>query len=125
MRAFDAETGAIPSQPPAEAWVRPAIERGDAFVWEDERGQPAATASVGGRTRLCGRIHLVYVPPELRRRQFASACVRALALRLRAEGLRDATLFVDPKAERAVALYRGLGFARVADFVELPLLFRL
>lgn len=121
MRAFDRETNAPERQPPAESWVTPAIERGACFVWRGEDGRPWGTASVGGRTRLGGRIHLVYVPPERRRCGIARSCVRALCLHLANEGLREATLFADSRSSEALALYKGLGFQPACDQIEATL----
>lgn len=121
MREFDVEVGAIASQPPAEAWITPAITRGDAYVYEDAKGIPIATASVGARTRLGGRIHLVYVDKSARRCAAASSCVASMAGVFANEGLCEATLFAGADATAALALYTGLGFKPVAEFVELAL----
>lgn len=125
MRAFDRETEAPDrpagsSQPPAETWISSAILASDAYVWETDRGLEA-TASAGGRTRLSGRVHLVYVPPESRRRGYARSCVAGVCEEFRKEGLGRATLFADRRSEPALELYRSIGFESLGDFEELEL----
>ena len=121
MRAFDAETGAPSAHPPAEAWVAPAIAAGDAFIWENEGGAPLGTASIGGRSFRGGRIHLVYVERSARRAGVASAAVLALVGLIGTEGLAEATLFADARAAGPLALYVGLGFEALCEFVEVTL----
>lgn len=125
MRAFDRETEAPrrspqSSQPPADAWIAQAIAAGDAYVWRASDGIKA-TASVGGRTRESGRVHLVFTPQENRRKGCARACVNALTEELRKRGFKRAALFADAKSKPALALYESIGFRRKGEFEELEL----
>jgi len=63
-------------------------------------------------------INLVYTPPELRGRGYASACVAALSQRLLDSGYMFCCLFTDLSNPTSNHLYQRLGYTPVADFNE-------
>jgi predicted GNAT family acetyltransferase len=114
--AFIAESGGHPGDP---AEVIPAGVRDQRlFVWEVSAGQPVAMAAWTARTPISARLTLVYTPPELRGRGYASACVAAVSQRLLDEGLERCLLFADLANPTSNAIYQRLGYVPLGDFAE-------
>jgi uncharacterized protein len=121
VTAFIAETGGHPGDP---AQVVPdGVREQRLFVWEtaweaSTQAPPVAMAAWTGRTPTSARVSLVYTPPELRGRGYASACVAAVSQRLLDEGLERCFLFTDLANPTSNAIYQRLGYRPVADFAE-------
>jgi hypothetical protein len=67
-------------------------------------------------------VGLVYTPPELRRRGYASACVGELSRKLLESGWEFCALFVDLANVTAMHVYERIGYAPVCDYDEYVLL---
>ncbi|MGI5390981.1 GNAT family N-acetyltransferase [Streptomyces sp. CA-251251] len=84
--------------------------------WEDPDGTPvsmaAATSVVGGMVR----VDPVYTPAHRRGRGYAGAVTVAASRAALAAGATDVVLFTDPDNPTSNALYRRLGYVRIADF---------
>lgn len=113
-RAFRAE--AAPGLPPLDARVvRPALDAGRYWLWED--GRPVSltghTAYVAGQAR----VGPVYTPPSERGRGYASNLVAHVSRLL----LRDVvpTLFTDLANPTSNKIYRAIGYVPVADLGEI------
>lgn len=113
-RAFRAE--AAPGLPPLDARaVRPALDAGRYWLWED--GRPVSltghTAYVAGQAR----VGPVYTPPSERGRGYASNLVAHVSRLL----LRDVvpTLFTDLANPTSNKIYRAIGYTPVADLGEI------
>ncbi|HVE92561.1 MAG TPA: GNAT family N-acetyltransferase [Actinomycetota bacterium] len=115
--AFHAEALGSHDEDPAKIRVglegRLAAPGGGLVVWED--GEIVSMAAFGGPTPNGIRINLVYTPPQLRGRGYASACVGALSERLLEQGRRFCFLFTDLANPTSNKIYARIGYERVAD----------
>jgi predicted GNAT family acetyltransferase len=64
------------------------------------------------------RINLVYTPPDLRRRGYATAAVSALTRRLLDSGRRYCCLYTDLANPTSNSVYRRIGYRPVCDIDE-------
>ena len=90
------------------------IERGDSFFW-DVDDHPVSTAMKQGPTPNGIRISLVYTPPHLRGRGYASACVAALSQRMLDEGRKFCFLYTDLANPTSNKIYRAIGYEPVCE----------
>jgi hypothetical protein len=101
---------AVPNQPnEAEESVDRNLRAGTLYFWDDG-GPVTMCASVGG-----ARINLVYTPPDLRRRGYATAAVSALTRRLLDGGSRYCCLYTDLANPTSNSVYRRIGYRPVCD----------
>ena len=98
-----------------EAGIRNKIDKGDVCLWVD-KGEPVAMAGVNGLTRRGARIGLVYTPPELRGRGYATACVAHLSQRLLNSGREFCALSTDLANPVSNHIYQKIGYRPVVDF---------
>ena len=105
---------ANPSDPsdPADVVRRYLSYRG-LFVWEDEG--PVSLAAFGGRTANGVRVSLVYTPPPLRGRGYATAAVVALTRLLLDQGNRYCCLYTDLANPTSNRIYRKIGYQPLCD----------
>jgi hypothetical protein len=105
---------AIPSEPsdPADVVRRYLSYRG-LFVWDDEG--PVSLAAFGGKTANGVRVSLVYTPPPLRGRGYATAAVAALTRLLLDEGNRYCCLYTDLANPTSNRIYRRIGYRPLCD----------
>jgi predicted GNAT family acetyltransferase len=113
--AFIAESGGHPGDPPQV--VSAGVNEKRLFVWEDG-AELVAMAAWSARTSTSARVNLVYTPPVLRGRGYASACVAAVSQRLLDEGLQRCFLFADRANPVSTAIYQRLGYLPLGDFAE-------
>ena len=92
------------------------IGAGDMFLWED--GQPVSMAMKTRPTRNGINISLVYTPPELRGRGYATACVGELSRMLLEEGWEFCALFADVENAAANRVYESTGYKPICDYDE-------
>ncbi|MGH7599335.1 MAG: GNAT family N-acetyltransferase [bacterium] len=92
------------------------ISERDLYIWED--GQPVAMAAKSRPTTNGIAVNLVYTPPELRRRGYASACVAALSQLLLDAGWKFCCLFTDLSNPTSNHIYQQIGYTPVGDFNE-------
>jgi hypothetical protein len=93
------------------------IAKRDIYLWEN--AQPVSMAATTRPTTNGIGINLVYTPPALRGRGYASACVAALSQRLLDSGYKFCCLFTDLSNPTSNHIYRTIGYTPVADFNEL------
>jgi len=98
-----------------EVGIRNKIDKGDVCLWVD-KGEPVAMAGVNGLTRRGARIGLVYTPPELRGRGYATACVAHLSQRLLNSGREFCALSTDLANPVSNHIYQKVGYRPVIDF---------
>jgi predicted GNAT family acetyltransferase len=112
--AFVAETGAISGDTAAavDRW----LALGGLHLWEDG---PTVTMT-GAVPAVAGvvRVGPVYTPPELRGRGYASNCVAAVSRLALERGASACMLYTDAANPTSNAIYRRLGYRRVADARE-------
>ena len=90
------------------------IESGDVYLWED--GRPVSMAMKTRPTKRGITVGLVYTPPELRSRGYATACVGELSRKLLQEDWEFCTLFVDVTNLPALRAYEKVGYTPVCDY---------
>jgi predicted GNAT family acetyltransferase len=104
-------------KPDVRATVERAIEDQALLVWDD-----------GGVVSMCARsrptphgasISLVYTPPTLRGRGYASACVAEQSARILDSGRTFCTLFTDLANPTSNAIYQRIGYQPLADFRDI------
>lgn len=97
--------------------VERAIESRLLLVWEDH-----GLVSMCARSRPTPRgeaVGLVYTPPALRSRGYASACVAGLSQRILDSGKAFCTLYTDLANPTANAIYQRIGYRPLRDFREI------
>jgi predicted GNAT family acetyltransferase len=106
----------LPPHPPEQELLRcrQKIERGETFFW-DVDGRAVSTASAWGPTPNGIRISLVYTPPELRARGYASACVAALSQRMLDSGRKFCFLYTDLANPTSNKIYAAIGYEKVCE----------
>ena len=117
---FGRETGVTRGLPAADrAMVLGNAERGQQTLLWCVDGLPVALAGHSAVRNGVSRIAPVYTPPEHRRRGYGAAATAAVVHSARALGAAEITLFADADYPPANAVYRGLGFAAVTEFVHM------
>lgn len=92
------------------------IENENIYVWED--GRPVSIAMKTRPTRNGISVSLVYTPPELRGRGYATACVGELSRLLLRSGWAYCALFVDRANAAASRVYQKIGYQPTCDYDE-------
>lgn len=92
------------------------IRQGDVYLWED--GQPVSMAMKTRPTRNGVSLTLVYTPPELRRKGYATACVGELSRLLLDAGWEFCALFADASNALSNRVYQRIGYRPVCDYNE-------
>lgn len=114
IRGFSTDAGLDPmSEAVARREVQRRIEQRALFVWED--GELASMAAAAGPTARGVRINMVYTPPELRRRGYASACVAVLSQLLLDSGRTFCFLYADRANPTSNGIYQQIGYQKVTD----------
>jgi uncharacterized protein len=93
------------------------IEAGDIFVWETDGKLVTMCARARPTTHGC-TVNMVYTPPTLRGKGYASACVALLSQQLLDSGFQFCTLFTDLANPTSNSIYQKIGYVGVADFAE-------
>jgi len=92
------------------------IGDGDIYLWED--GPPVSMAMKNRPTSKGISIGLVYTPPEVRRRGYATACVGELSRVLLGEGWAFCSLFTGVENVAARRVYHKVGYRALGDYDE-------
>ena len=92
------------------------VDDGAIYVWED--GKPVSMAAKARPTSNGITVNLVYTPPELRRRGYATACVAGLSQLLLDSGWKFCALFTDLSNPTSNHIYQRIGYRPVCDFNE-------
>lgn len=88
----------------------------DVYLWED--GEPVSMACRTRPTRRGISIGMVFTPPEMRNRGFATACVGELSRTLLRTGRKFCTLYADIMNPTSNHIYQTIGYRPVGDFDE-------
>jgi GNAT superfamily N-acetyltransferase len=116
-RAFQRDVFHAVEDSQTVAMVERGVANGTLFLWVD--GAPASMAGRGRPTPHGESVGPVYTPPERRGRGYASAAVAHLSQRILDDGKRFCTLFADLANPTSNHIYQRIGYAPVADVVEL------
>ncbi len=100
----------------ARAAAKVRVRAGDIFLWED--GRPVSVAMKTRPTRSGISVGLVYTPPELRGRGYATACVGELSRKLLGAGWQFCALFADLANPISNHIYERIGYRPVCDYAE-------
>ena len=92
------------------------VQAGHIGVWELD--EPVSCAAQARRTTHGGAVNLVFTPPGLRRRGYATACVASLCQHLLDSGWRFCCLHADLANPTSNSIYQKIGFKAVVDFQE-------
>jgi predicted GNAT family acetyltransferase len=92
------------------------VQAGDIFLWEDGRG--VSMAMKNRPTRHGISVSLVYTPPELRGRGYATACVGELSRLLLDTDWAFCALFADLANPTSNHIYERIGYRPVCDYEE-------
>jgi hypothetical protein len=103
-------------EPGVERTVERHLQRGSAYIWEDET--PVSMACHIRVTPNGAGVSLVYTPPEHRRKGYASACVAALSQTLLKAGHRYCFLFTDLANPTSNHIYQAIGYKSVGDLSD-------
>ena len=114
--AFMVEAGLADELAGITGIVERAVRAERLYLWDD--AGPVAMAAWTGPTPNGVRITLVYTPPPLRGRGYASACVAALSASLLASGRKFCFLFTDLANPTSNSIYQRLGYRPVCDVRE-------
>lgn len=112
--AFEDEAATTRSDP--REWAERHVRAGEVLLWEHDG--PVAMAADVARSPNGARVGAVYTPPTLRGRGYATAVVAELSRRLLDGGLRLCSLYTDLANPTSNGIYRRLGYAPVADVVD-------
>jgi len=88
------------------------------YVWED-MGKPVSMAASSRPTAHGMTVNLVYTPPNLRGKGYASACVAALSQGILDSGKQYCTLFTDLANPTSNSIYQKIGYEPVCDLKEI------
>ena len=86
------------------------------YIWEDS--QPVSMAATARPTANGITVNLVYTPPALRGKGYASACVAALSQQMLDRGYKFCALFTDLANSTSNHIYQNIGYQPVCDFNE-------
>lgn len=102
----------------AEDVARRRLSDASVYLWE-AGGEVVSMAAKARPTRTGITVNLVYTPPELRGRGYATACVAALSQALLDSGRTFCTLFTDLANPTANHIYQRIGYDYVCDFLHI------
>jgi uncharacterized protein len=115
--AFGTDTNQGSDRDTVERNTRLRIEHGDLYLWEDG-GQPVSMAAKNRPTDHGMTVGLVYTPPELRRKGYATSCVAGVCREILKSGCDFCTLYTDLSNPTSNAIYIKIGFQPVCDSVQ-------
>lgn len=117
---FSAEAVDSITHDQARELARRHIREGSLFIWHD--GQPVTMAASARPSANGIVINLVYTPPELRRKGYATACVAELSRHLLDKEYKFCSLYTDLANSTSNNIYMKIGYYPVADSIVYRLL---
>ncbi|MEF3302753.1 GNAT family N-acetyltransferase [Paenibacillus sp. GYB003] len=115
LHEFAESIGETMSREEAAAKSRDNIASGSLYVWED--GRPVSMAKKSRPTRHGIVVTLVYTPPSLRNKGYATSCVASLSQRLLDDGYAFCSLYTDLANPTSNDIYAKIGYNPVQDSI--------
>jgi predicted GNAT family acetyltransferase len=112
--AFGIDTNQESDRDIAERHTSQRIEHGDIYLWEID-GQSVSMAAKNRPTDHGMAVGLVYTPPELRRKGYATCCVAAVCREILKSGFDFCTLYTDLSNPTSNSIYMKIGFRPICD----------
>lgn len=112
-REFIVETGVPETADPCNGLIHNELADGFLYIWED--GQPVSMAGLTGESAHGIRVSLVYTPPILRKKGYATSCVAALTQRILDSGKRFCCLYTDLGNPTSNNIYQKIGYELACD----------
>lgn len=94
------------------------IEAGNVFIWRDDSGGIVSVAAVVRKTPNSCIIGIVYTPPELRGRGYASSVVSKLTEHILSSGFTKAGLFTEADNPISNSIYRKIGYEPIGEYMD-------
>ena len=116
-RAFVVEAATPISRNVPERDITPSIEEGVIYLWEYSE-DPVSMVVKGRPTEHGMSLTLVYTPPGLRRKGYATACVAGVCREILRSGYDFCTLYTDLSNPTSNSIYMKIGFKPICDSVE-------
>ncbi|MFX0012672.1 MAG: GNAT family N-acetyltransferase, partial [Candidatus Hermodarchaeota archaeon] len=104
----------IEARPSWKNHIRRSLEEHRIFLLYDN-GKPVSMARRAGKTPNGVTVNLVYTPPSLRRRGYATECVAKLSKLLLDEGNKFCFLFTDLANPTSNSIYQKIGYRPIID----------
>ena len=117
MNDFDME--ALHGESDIDKYLKAAerrIEAGQIYVWEDG-GKPVSIAASARKTKNGVTLSMVYTPPELRKKGYATSCVAGLSEFLLKTN-KFCALFTDLSNPISNSIYQKIGYIPLCDFTQ-------
>ena len=92
------------------------IEARELYLWVD--GEPVSMAATARPTRRGVGVNLVYTPPPLRGKGYASSCVAALSQLQLDSGYQFCVLYTDLANPTSNSIYQKIGYVALCDSDE-------
>jgi len=93
------------------------VENGEIYLWEDA-GRPVSMAAKIRPTDHGMSVGLVYTPPGLRRKGYATTCVAGVCREILKSGCDFCTLYTDLSNPTSNSIYMKIGFRPVCDSAQ-------
>jgi uncharacterized protein len=93
------------------------IAKQSLYVWDNDQVVSMALAQRETARGIC--VSMVYTPPHLRKRGYASSCVAGLTQRMLDAGKKFCCLYTDLTNPTSNAIYRRIGYEPVCDSEDL------
>lgn len=94
------------------------IEAGNVFLWRDG-GELVSIAATVRKTRNAAIIGIVYTPPELRGKGYASTLVGKLTENLLQSGFIKCGLFTEADNPTSNRIYRRIGYEPIGEYTDI------
>jgi len=116
---------AFSESPPEQDMIESHVERRRKSIKDQniflllEEGKPVSMVQKAGKTPNGNLVNLVYTPPSLRRRGYATECVAKLSKHLLEEGNKYCFLFTDLANPTSNSIYQKIGYRPIIDFDQI------
>jgi predicted GNAT family acetyltransferase len=94
------------------------VEAGNVFLWRDE-GKLVSIAAIVRKTPNSAIIGIVYTPPELRGKGYASSVVSKLTEHILSSGFTKCGLFTEADNPISNSIYRKIGYEPIGEYMDI------